>query len=369
MKHPRRTSKRASNWLSRCIELVRRFDLRRLITIIAERDWLLMKYDIALVGCGAIAQLFYLPALARNRSKFGDIWLVDPNDRALALATATVSGNPAQSYSEVPNDVPLVVVATPNKFHIPLALEALARNANVLIEKPFATSPEEGRNLIETAEKGGRVVAVNQTRRFMPYMRDLRRRVEDKEFGPLESIVHHEGYKLSWPFESGAAFHKTAERTGVIMDFGVHVIDFYEYLFHPSWKLVSAIHDGFMGPEGLAEILLEANGVPLSMRLSRYQKQSNVALLFFQKAKVAINLDALNTYTIQDISGSTHHVTASSPVDSYNALADEVLDNFVAAAAGQASLICPASSSLPVIEILDEIYLSAQKYPETIGAV
>lgn len=48
----------------------------------------MMKCDIALVGCGAIAQRFYLPVLARNRDKFGDIWLVDPNDRALASAGA-----------------------------------------------------------------------------------------------------------------------------------------------------------------------------------------------------------------------------------------------------------------------------------------
>ena len=153
-----------------------------------------MKSDIALLGCGAIAQLFYLPALARNRHKFEDIWLVDPSDRALALATAIVPGKTAHSYSDIPRGVPLVVVATPNKFHVSLALEALAQNADVLIEKPFAISPKEGKNLIETATKAGRIVAVNQTRRFIPYMRDLRRRVEDKMFGPLMSIVHQEGY-------------------------------------------------------------------------------------------------------------------------------------------------------------------------------
>src|ERR1035437_4823437 len=328
-----------------------------------------MKRDIALVGCGAIAQLFYLPALARNRNNFGDIWLVDPNDRTLASAGAIVSGKVAHSYSEIPSNVPLVVVATPNKFHVPLAHAALAQKAHVLIEKPFAISPDEGRNLVEAAAKSGRVVAVNQTRRFMPYMRDLRRRVESMEFGALVSIVHYEGYKLSWPFESGAAFHKTAQRTGVIMDFGVHVIDFYEYLFHPTWKLVSAIHDGFSGPEGLAEILLEADGIPVSIRLSRYQKQSKCrTALLSERRSCTQSRCAEYIYDSRQIRINSS-CDGLATAGSYNALADEVLGNFLAVTAGQSTLICPASSSLPVIEILDKIYRSAQKYPESVGVV
>jgi hypothetical protein len=124
----------------------------------------------------------------------------------------------------------------------------------------------------------------------------------------------------------GAAFHNAAQRTGVIMDLGVHVIDFYEFLFHPNWNLVSATHDGFRGPEGLAEMELEANGAPISIRLSRYQQQSNVARITFDNAEIAINnVGGLNmdTCTISDKSGSTRYVTASPSIESYYALADE----------------------------------------------
>jgi len=61
-------------------------------------------------------------------------------------------------------------------------------------------------------------------------------------------------------FESGAAFAPRAYRTGVIMDFGVHVIDFYHYLLVPDWDVTSAVHDGFHGPEGLARIEITASG-------------------------------------------------------------------------------------------------------------
>jgi predicted dehydrogenase len=330
-----------------------------------------MPRDIALVGSGAIAQLFYLPAIARNRDTFGEVWLVDPNERAIAAGTSIVAGKTAAALSAVPNNVKLVVIATPNNLHLPVAHEALARGAHVLIEKPFVLWPEEARNIVQMARTTGQIIAVNQTRRFIPYARDLRQRVQTGEFGLLKSVVHHEGYKLVWPFETGAAFHKAAQRTGVIMDLGVHVIDFYEFLFHPNWNLVSATHDGFRGPEGLAEIELEANGARMSIRLSRYEQQDNVARITFENAEIAINVGGLNmnTYTITDNSGSTRHVTASPSVESYNALADQVLANFLASVAGQSDPICSASSSVPVIDLLDEVYRSARHYPDAVGGI
>jgi predicted dehydrogenase len=324
--------------------------------------------QLALIGCGAIAQGFYLPALAKRRSDFGDIWLVDPGDKPLKVASSMIDAKAVQSLSQVSGDLTLAVIAAPNNFHCPLAQEALARGAHVLVEKPFAIWPEEGCSLIDVAARAGRVVAVNQTRRFMPYAKDLRRRIAAGEFGAFQSAAHYEGQKLSWPFESGSAFHRTAQRTGVIMDLGVHVIDFYQNLLSPEWKFISAIHDGVRGPEGLAEIKLEASGAPIAIRLSRYYKQQNTARLTFERAEIEINLEGLNSYKVRGKAGSLEFVMASPTVASYDLLADDVLANFWEAAKGQADPLCSASASIPVIRILDTIYRSAQLYPADIGA-
>src|SRR5674476_82827 len=81
--------------------------------------------NLALIGCGAIAQAFYLPAIARNRALFGDIWLADPGRKAVTAAAALVPGRQVSRLADVPTDVELVIVATPNHLHYPLALEAL----------------------------------------------------------------------------------------------------------------------------------------------------------------------------------------------------------------------------------------------------
>jgi predicted dehydrogenase len=320
------------------------------------------------VGCGAISQSFYLPALAVLRDMFSEITLVDPDEHSLASAVEMVPSQKAHALSDLAISPDLVVVATPNALHFQHAREALARGAHVLLEKPFVLWPEEGRQLIAFAAEQNRLLAVNQTRRLFPVSQALRAKLKAKAFGKLRAISHYEGYKLDWPFASGAAFTANARRTGVIMDLGVHVIDFYHFLLEPKWTLRSAIHDGFEGPEGLAEIELAGDDIPISLRLSRYQRQQNVATLTFENAEVTVQLHDFSSYSVQAGSSLTH-VRAPQPVTSYGALAQLLVQNFVAAALGREALVCNAASSLPVIEVLDQIYQRAHRYPEALGAV
>jgi predicted dehydrogenase len=329
-----------------------------------------MSRNIALVGCGAIAQQYHLTALANLRHEFDKVWLIDPNDKAREIASSILETEQSATLADVPDELQFVIVASPNMHHYSAARDALSRGAHVLIEKPFVIWPDEGRELIRLATAHRRVIAVNQTRRFFPHAQELRRRICAGDFGALKKVVHYEGVKLDWPFSSGASFARDAERTGVIMDFGVHVLDFYEYLLNPTWTFESAIHDGFNGPEGLAELRLKANDALVSIRLSRYQKQENIAHLYFDDAQVHIGIFQPKVYSIAANSGgrSRRLVVESHQADSAF-LPVKILRNFVAAAMGREKAVCEATSSLPVIDLLDEIYRCANRYPETLGTV
>jgi predicted dehydrogenase len=328
-----------------------------------------MARNIALIGCGAISLAFYLPALAKHRAQFDRIWVVDPSDHALSMASSIVPGQQARQFVEVDDPIHLVIVATPNHLHFQVAYEALLRGAHVLIEKPFVIWPDDGRRLVETAAIKNRVIAINQTRRFFPLARSLRRQIEKGEFGSLKSIVHREGNKLNWPFESGAGFSQGAQRTGVIMDLGVHVIDFYHYLLQPTWTFVSAIHDGFCGPEGLAEIELLLNDAPVSIRLSRYHHQENVAHLVFERVQVSLNVYDGRTYSIRWNSGKVQSFSNGHASVAYGSYAEPLLVNFLAASDKRESATCDAASSVRVIEVLDDIYRCARHYPANVGSV
>ncbi len=323
---------------------------------------------IALIGCGAIAQLIYLPALAKLRKKFTQVWLVDPNQKALAAGLAMIpSARTARTLQEVTDRLSFAIVATPNSIHFDLARDCLLRGAHVLIEKPFVVLPEEGVKLLEIAAAQDRIVAVNQTRRFFPSVKELKERIESGEFGKFKAATHFEGAKLAWPFESGAAFAPDAFRTGVIMDFGVHVIDFYNYLLTPTWGFVSATHDGIGGPEGLAELRLTANGAPLYIRLSRYVQQKNQAQLSFERADVSAGVYELYAYTVRTQGGASRTYRVKPSGVSYYEL--PIVHNFISATDKEESPRCDGASSLPVIRVLDQVYREATVYPAQIGFV
>jgi predicted dehydrogenase len=62
--------------------------------------------------------------------------------------------------------VELVVIATPNDTHVPIATDALGAGKHVVLEKPFAPTLEEARALASLAQRTRRVLAVFQNRRW-----------------------------------------------------------------------------------------------------------------------------------------------------------------------------------------------------------
>lgn len=301
--------------------------------------------NLALAGCGAIARALYLPTITKYRPEFDRVWLVDPCDHARVSAAEGLPEDQASRLCDISDELDLVIVATPNQSHYSIAREALERGASVLIEKPFVIWPEDGRKLIASALSSKRVIAVNQTRRFSPLAAALKRQISEAAFGRLQSIEHYEGVKLSWPFESGAAFAPNAQRSGVIMDFGVHAIDFYHYLFQPRWSMISTVHDGFNGPEGLADLALKADEATVSMRLSRYQLQENTGRLRFEQADVEFDIFDQAGYTVRWHSGKMKRFRTDADARSATSVAEPLLFNFIAAAEQSAVAVCDAASS------------------------
>ena len=63
-------------------------------------------------------------------------------------------------------DLQLVVVAAPNRAHVPVALDALAAGLHVVVDKPLAVTAEDGRRVVDEAERRGLVLSVFHNRRW-----------------------------------------------------------------------------------------------------------------------------------------------------------------------------------------------------------
>jgi predicted dehydrogenase len=117
-----------------------------------------------------------------------------------------------------------VVVAVPTRFHFDAGLAVLSRGLHVFVEKPIATSLEEGRKLVAAARSADRVLAVGHIERFNPAVRELQRRIGQGEIGRIFQV---QARRLG-PFPA------RIRDVGVVIDLATHDLDVMCHLAGPE---------------------------------------------------------------------------------------------------------------------------------------
>ncbi|MCI9048813.1 MAG: Gfo/Idh/MocA family oxidoreductase [Coprobacillus sp.] len=120
---------------------------------------------------------------------------------------------------QVMNDeeVNLVVVNTPDAFHVSYTMMALEHGKNVLCEKPFAMTAKEAAEVFAFAKEKGLVAMSNQNRRYDADMRTVRKVIESGVLGELVEIEsHYDYYRPSIKDRKGF---------GILYGLAVHPID------------------------------------------------------------------------------------------------------------------------------------------------
>jgi len=185
---------------------------------------------VAIVGCGAVSEIFYAVALSQLAKKgiAETIALVDPNpDRTSKIGIIFPT---AKQYRDLgamlaDNTPDLAVIATPHRFHADLTVACLEQGIHVLCEKPMATTTAECEQMIEASEKNRRLLAVGHFRRFFASCQFIKEAIDKKYFGEVIKFHILEGEKYSWPAQSVSFFKKEQAGGGVLIDTGAHTID------------------------------------------------------------------------------------------------------------------------------------------------
>ncbi|WP_201361119.1 Gfo/Idh/MocA family protein [Dictyobacter formicarum] len=151
-----------------------------------------MTLQIIHVGLGGWGQNWARTVVAENKDVETTAWVeID----ATALEAARERLNlPAdrcftsldEALKTVPADAVLVTASLPG--HVPSARTALLADKHVLMEKPFAPTVAEARELVELAEQRGRLLMISQNYRFQPAARAAAAAVAEQKIGRLGSI-------------------------------------------------------------------------------------------------------------------------------------------------------------------------------------
>ena len=82
-----------------------------------------------------------------------------------------------------------VVITANLPGHVPVAMTALEAGKHVLLEKPFAPTLAEAQQVIETANRQGRILMISQNYRFFPAVRTVIELIRQQALGPVGTIT------------------------------------------------------------------------------------------------------------------------------------------------------------------------------------
>ena len=164
------------------------------------------------IGPGWIAARFVTALLECTRQRLVAV-ASRSEARAKSFADKFEARSSYGSYDHLLMDpeVDAVYVATPHNEHARLALMAVAAGKHVLVEKPFATSAEEARDVVESARGAGVLAMEAMWTRYLPGFDVLRQVLESGEVGEVAEVSADFGFML--PLTDRAGF--TTLRWGV----------------------------------------------------------------------------------------------------------------------------------------------------------
>lgn len=122
-------------------------------------------------------------------------------------------------------EVDAVYIAVPNKFHAPLAIEAMRAGKHVILDKPFAMNAVEAEEVIRVSKETGQTFTLGMNQRFNADTQKIKAVVDS---GALGEVYYAKAY---WMRREGIPKlgtwfgNKAIAGGGAINDIGVHLLD------------------------------------------------------------------------------------------------------------------------------------------------
>lgn len=180
--------------------------------------------NVAIIGQGRSGRDIHGAYFRSEANKhFNVVAVVDALEERRIRAKEEYGCNVYANYRELfaRTDIDLVVNSTFSYLHTPVTIDLLEHGFNVICEKPFAKTYEDGCHTIKAAKKNGKLLNVFQQSRFAPYYREIRKILDSGVLGEIAQIsIRFNGFARRWDWQTSKAY-----AGGGVRNTGPHPLD------------------------------------------------------------------------------------------------------------------------------------------------
>ena len=177
---------------------------------------------VAIIGYGLAGAVFHAPLVAATGGMtVAGIVTSNPErqQRAQRDYPSAIILPSAEDLWHEPSRFDLVVVASPNRTHVPLGIAAMEAGLPVVIDKPMAATAADAERLIATSKATGRLLTAFQNRRWDGDFLTVRQLLAtEPELNGIDAEVQAEATaaseaaeKAPWPEAAAATLHVYSE--------------------------------------------------------------------------------------------------------------------------------------------------------------
>lgn len=333
---------------------------------------------IAVIGCGGQGNWHCTQIMNSDVVELAGTYDIDPKRVEAAQNRAIYT---YESFEAVLEDtsVDAVVIATPNDDHKELVIKSLMAGKNVICEKPVEMSVAALDEMIDAANKSGKLFTVHQNRRFDVDFLAIKGLVKSGEIGDvirIESRIHgSRGIPSDWRCLK-------AQGGGMILDWGVHLIDQMLQIFTEKIISVNCVNTHITNDEvddGFRLELTFDNGKTAYIEVGTYNfiamprfymqcKQGSAIIEDWQKETQVAKMKAWNekdVLPVQTAAGITKTMAPRDEItlDTYSVARPEsdvhnFYRNFVLALDGKADILVTHKEIRRVMQVMEAAFAS-----------
>ncbi|MFE7192113.1 Gfo/Idh/MocA family oxidoreductase [Kitasatospora sp. NPDC057541] len=223
-------------------------------------------FRVGLIGYGLAGSAFHAPLIATTPGLRLDAVVTANPERREQLRRehpgARAVDTPEQLLAD-PEALDLVVIASPNRTHAPLARAALTAGLATVVDKPLAGTAAEAGALCALAESSGTLLTVFQNRRWDGDFLTAARLVREGALGRVHRFESRFERFRPKPKAGWRELADPAEVGGTFYDLGSHLVDQALTLFGPADTVYAEIdirRDGAVVDDDAFLALTHADG-------------------------------------------------------------------------------------------------------------